>query len=230
MDFESAVRSAKRTAKPSPTIERSSAKKLKLDPKNPNRSNERGAGVLDESLTRLKTGRSIVVDRKGVVIAGNQTLKAYQRLGKDDIDIVQSNGERLIVVQRTDLDLATDPLARELSLADNRTQELSYEVDPAVLAELTKDSTLDLSWMYSGRRTRRHPRCQRTNRTAHGRRRRTRATKEANLQAWRHLHSWASPLDVRRLDERRGRSEVDGRRESRHGLHRPAVWNQRPDE
>lgn len=148
MDFESAVRSAKRTAKPSLTIERSSAKKLKLDPNNPNRSNERGAGVLDESLTRLKTGRSIVVDRKGVVIAGNQTLKAYQRLGKDDIDIVQSNGERLIVVQRTDLDLATDPLARELSLADNRTQELSYEVDPAVLAELTKDSTLDLSWMY----------------------------------------------------------------------------------
>ena len=149
MDFEAAVKSAKRTKKPSSVIERSSAKKLTQDKRNPNKSNERGAEMIAESLTRLKTGRSIVVDRHGVVIGGNQTLKAYQALGKDDVDIIESDGSRLIVVKRTDLDLAEGGIARELSLADNRTSEISYEVDPTILEELTKAGDLDLSWMYS---------------------------------------------------------------------------------
>ena len=148
-DFEAAVKAVKRKQKPSPNIERGSAKSLSPDKKNPNRSNERGAEMVEKSLERLGAGRSVVVDRKGRIVAGNQTVKAYRKLGKDDIDIVESDGSRLVVVRRTDLDLEEDPLARELSLADNRTSEISYELDPAVMAELTKNEDLDLSWMYS---------------------------------------------------------------------------------
>lgn len=146
-DFGERVRKAERSRKPSGTIERSSAKKLLQDSQNPNRSNERGADVISHSLERLGAGRSIVVDRKGRIIAGNQTVKAFQKLGKDDVDIIESDGSRLIVVKRTDLDLEEGGIARELSLADNRTQELSYEVDPAIFAGL--DESIDLSWMYT---------------------------------------------------------------------------------
>jgi hypothetical protein len=152
MDFEGAIKREKRGKKPSGIIERSSAKKLIPDKNNPNRGSERGAEMIDESLKRLKTGRSIVVDRNNRIIAGNQTVASFQRLGQDDVDIIESDGSRLIVVKRTDLDLEDDPegKARELSLADNRTSEISYEVDPAILASLTENEAVDLSWMYSG--------------------------------------------------------------------------------
>jgi 16S rRNA G966 N2-methylase RsmD len=128
-------------------IERASVKDLIPDPQNPNRSNERGASVIEQSLERLGAGRSIVVDKNNKIVAGNQTAKAFQKLGKDDIQIIDSDGSKLVVVRRTDLDLEQGGIARELSLADNRTQELSYEVDPAIFAGL--DESIDLSWMYT---------------------------------------------------------------------------------
>lgn len=132
-------------------IERASVKSLIPDKKNPNRGNDRGAEMIGASLERLGAGRSIVVDKNGVVLGGNQTLKAFKKLGKDAVEIVDSDGSKLIVVRRNDLDLENDPdgKARELSLADNRTQEVSYEVDPAVLAGIIDANNLDLSWMYS---------------------------------------------------------------------------------
>lgn len=132
-------------------IERASVKSLIPDKKNPNRGNDRGAEMIGASLERLGAGRSIVVDKNGIVLGGNQTLKAFKKLGKDAVEIVDSDGSKLIVVRRNDLDLENDPdgKARELSLADNRTQEVSYEVDPAVLAGIIDANNLDLSWMYS---------------------------------------------------------------------------------
>src|SRR5712692_877594 len=51
---------------------------------------------------------------------------------------------RVVVVQRTDLDLETDPRARALAIADNRVAELDLDWDPAVLDQL-RAAGLDVS-------------------------------------------------------------------------------------
>lgn len=150
VDFGAKVKAAEKEAraKVKSTVIPGSVRALIPDNKNPNRGTERGAAMIDASLTRLKAGRSIVVDRNNRIIAGNKTAESYGRLGKDDCDIIESDGSRLVVVRRTDLDLEEDSEARELSLADNRTSEVSYELDEAAFAALGEE--VDTSWMYTG--------------------------------------------------------------------------------
>jgi uncharacterized membrane-anchored protein len=113
------------------------------DPKNANRGRKRGSEAVEQSLRDLGSGRSILVDRNGVVIAGNKTAAGAAAAGLDpDVIVVESDGSKLIVVQRTDLDLETDPKAKALAVADNRTAELGLEWDAEVLAGLSTD--LDL--------------------------------------------------------------------------------------
>ena len=91
--------------------------------------------MLAVSLKTYGAGRSILADRSGIVIAGNKTFEEARALGLG-IRVVQTAGDELVVVQRTNLDLATDPAARELALADNRVGELNLEWDAALLAGL----------------------------------------------------------------------------------------------
>ena len=101
---------------------------LTLDPSNANKGTERGLGMLEHSLREYGAGRSILVDREGRVIAGNKTLERAVDIGLP-VEIVQSDGTKLIVVQRTDLDFEADPRARQLAYADNRTGEEGLEWD-----------------------------------------------------------------------------------------------------
>jgi DNA modification methylase len=98
---------------------------------------------LARSLRELGAGRAIVIDRAGRIIAGNKTAEQATRLGLP-LQVVASDGQHLIAVQRTDLDLATDPRARALALADNRVGELNLEWDADVLQQLQRDG-IDLS-------------------------------------------------------------------------------------
>jgi len=102
--------------------------KLKFDDKNANRGTERGRELVRKSLQKYGAGRSILVDKNGKVIAGNKTLEQAIAEGIE-IEMVKSDGKRLIVHQRTDLDLDKDPAARELAIADNRTSELGLDWD-----------------------------------------------------------------------------------------------------
>jgi len=101
------------------------------DPENANLGSERGAEVLDHSLRTYGAGRSILVDRDGVVVAGNKTQEAALAAGLDRAIVVKTDGTRLVVVQRTDLDLDGDDRARALAYADNRAGQLGlvWDVD-----------------------------------------------------------------------------------------------------
>ncbi len=108
----------------------SKSRNLTPDQNNANRGTERGRHMLETSLRNLGAGRSILLDKHGNVIAGNKTLEVANEIGLDDVQIVQSDGRRLIAVQRTDLDL-TDPTgkARQLAYADNRVGEVDLDFD-----------------------------------------------------------------------------------------------------
>jgi hypothetical protein len=121
---------------------------IEFDPRNANRGNRRGRQVVQESLEKYGAGRSILLDKKNRVIAGNKTGEAANKLDIP-IRIVETDGSELIAVKRTDLDLAKDPKAIELGIADNRSSELGLTWDKQILDEMRQDEALDLSGMFT---------------------------------------------------------------------------------
>lgn len=108
---------------------------LQPDPNNANKGTERGSEMIEASLTKLGAGRSIVLDKNGMVIAGNKTIAAAEALGMDKVKVVRTDGSELVAVLRTDLDLSNgDGKARQLAYADNRTSQVSMEFDPGIVA------------------------------------------------------------------------------------------------
>ena len=114
---------------------------LHPDPRNANKGSKRGSQAIESSLRRFGAGRSILIDKNGVVIAGNKTFENAKAAGLNDVIVVQTDGTKLVAVQRTDLDLA-DPKAIELAVADNRAGELSLEWDADILNELSGELNL----------------------------------------------------------------------------------------
>lgn len=108
---------------------------LKFDDHNANKGTERGRELLEQSVTELGAGRSILSDKKGKIIAGNKTLAAAQKAGLK-VRIVTTSRDELVVVQREDLDL-DDPAgeARRLAYLDNRVAEIDLAWDVNIIAQ-----------------------------------------------------------------------------------------------
>lgn len=101
---------------------------------NANTGNERGAQAIEDSLRSVGAARSIVVDRNGIILAGNQTHQKAVELGLA-ARVVETTGEELVVVRRMDVDAERDPeKAKELAYRDNRAGELNLTWDPKQLA------------------------------------------------------------------------------------------------
>lgn len=124
---------------------------LTPDELNVNLGTERGQLAIDWSITELGAGRSIVADADGVILAGNKTHEAALAHGLP-IHVVETTGDALVVVQRTDLRLngegAERARARKLAVADNRTHQLSYHEDAQTLIQ-HQLSGIDLEPLYS---------------------------------------------------------------------------------
>jgi len=106
---------------------------LTPDPNNANRGTERGNSALEASLQQYGAGRSILVDKNDTIIAGNKTAEMAGQLGMMNVKVVETTGDELVAVKRTDLDLETDASAREMAYADNRVGELSLDWDADAL-------------------------------------------------------------------------------------------------
>lgn len=112
---------------------------LVLDEQNANKGTKRGRELLGVSLERYGAGRSVVLDRRDRVIAGNKIVEAARAAGMKSVAVIESDGSSLVAVQRGDLDLKRDKKARELAIADNRVSEIDLEWNPEVLASLDVD-------------------------------------------------------------------------------------------
>jgi len=101
---------------------------LIADDLNANKHSEYGMQLLEKSISELGLGRSVLVDRNGRIIAGNAVVETAGHLGLHDVIIVPSDGKKLIVVKREDIDLDTKQ-GRELALADNGTAKANLVWD-----------------------------------------------------------------------------------------------------
>lgn len=103
------------------------------DGKNYNKGTDKGRKLVKRSLKELGAGRSVLLDKNGNIIAGNKTVEAAKALGFDDVVVVQTDGKRLVAVQRTDIDLDTEQ-GRALALADNATSAAGLAWDMEAIA------------------------------------------------------------------------------------------------
>jgi hypothetical protein len=92
-------------------IERIKVAELSLDPSNVRKHSRRNLDAIKASLRKFGQQKPIVVDAKGIVLAGNGTLTAAQELGWTEIQIVRTE---LAGVEAT-----------AFAIADNRTAELA---------------------------------------------------------------------------------------------------------
>lgn len=132
--------------KAAPEVELTDLSALTPDDRNANKGTQRGTGMLEDSLRKYGAGRSILTDKNGRIIAGNKTAEGAASIGLDEAIVVRTDGKRLVVVQRTDLDL-DDPRTRELAIADNRINEINLVWDADEMLR-QMDAGADLSGMF----------------------------------------------------------------------------------
>lgn len=108
-----------------------------FDQDNANLGTLRGAEVLDRSLDELGAGRSVVLDKNLVTIGGEKTQIAYRNNGGENVILVETQGDELVAVVRTDLDLydEDDRRGRLLSIIDNWASQISLKLDPKRIVE-----------------------------------------------------------------------------------------------
>ena len=61
--------------------------------------------------------------------------------------VIQTDGRKLVAVQRMDLDLGKDERAKSLAIADNRVGQVSLEWDAEVLTQLAGE--LDMGQFFT---------------------------------------------------------------------------------
>lgn len=124
-------------------------KKLSDYPKQPNNHNkgsERGKAMIAHSFEQYGAGRSLLADRDGVLIAGNQSIDGAAAAGITDVIEVTTTGNELVVVRREDLDL-DDPKAIELAYLDNRSNQVSLNFDAhQIAADIENGVNLSQMW------------------------------------------------------------------------------------
>lgn len=115
---------------------------LKFDDKNFNQHTEYGMSLLEKSLRENGAGRSILIDKNNRIIGGNGVVEAAGNIGLEDVQIVESDGKKIIAVKRTDIDLDSKE-GRELALADNATAVADLEWDKGNIEEVSEQFDID---------------------------------------------------------------------------------------
>ncbi len=113
------------------------------DEKNANKGTEYGHHLIENSLRKFGAGRSILLDKNNRIIAGNKTIENAAIIGLDDIIIVETSGEQIVAVKRTDIDLDSD-MGRELALADNATSKANLKWDEESIAKIVDEYEIDI--------------------------------------------------------------------------------------
>lgn len=102
---------------------------------NANKHSEYGMRLLEKSISELGLGRSIVVDKNNRIIGGNGVVETAVSLGFEDIIIVPTDGKKLVVVKREDVDLDSEK-GRSLALADNAVAKANITWDEKAINEI----------------------------------------------------------------------------------------------
>lgn len=134
-------------------IETKSIDEILPDPNNANKHTQRGHQLVENSIRRRGVGRGILAAGKNtdkpVIMAGNLTAEKARDAGIENIVIVHTTGNELVVTVRDDLD-PTSPEAIALGIEDNESSKQSYAPDIDLLAAMSAGDNGVLSALKKG--------------------------------------------------------------------------------
>lgn len=111
---------------------------LRQDKHNFNRGTEEGQQLMERSFKELGAGRSILLDREGNIIAGNKSQEAARKAGIKRVRIVETTGDELVAVKRTDIDIDSAE-GRRMALLDNLTTQVNLAWDPSEIEAVSSE-------------------------------------------------------------------------------------------
>lgn len=106
-------------------------KDLKFDKRNYRRHNETNQALIKKSINDVGFGRSVVIDAENEIICGNGVVSQVDK--KTPVKVIETDGNELIVVKRTDLK-TDDAKRKQLAVMDNSTSDTS-DFDLTLLQE-----------------------------------------------------------------------------------------------
>ena len=116
-------------------VRRGSLDDLTPDDRNMNKHTSYGMSLIEKSIRKHKFGRSILVDKNDRIIGGNGVTETAASIGATKTIVVETTGDELVVVKRTDVDLDSKE-GREMALADNATAVADIEWDAEAVKEI----------------------------------------------------------------------------------------------
>jgi len=122
---------------------------FKTQKQNANKHTEYGGAVLERTIQKDGWITAITSAADGEVFDGSERLEKAEILFPDvEPIVIESDGTLPVIVKRTDIPNAEDPRAVRLGLGANRIQELNYDLDTDVLADILAedDTMLDGFW------------------------------------------------------------------------------------
>lgn len=105
---------------------------LKFLERNPRTHDVRNKAMIEDSLRRNGFARSIVLNEKNEILAGNGTTEMATIVGMKKVRVIDTDGDEIIAVRRNNLTLQQQ---MELALYDNRTGDGELRYDPFVLKD-----------------------------------------------------------------------------------------------
>lgn len=101
---------------------------LAQDQHNFNKGSEQGQELMERSFKEMGAGRSILIDKNGNIIAGNKSQKAAIAAGIKKVRIIETTGDELVAVKRTDVDIDSAE-GRKMAYLDNLTTQVNLTWD-----------------------------------------------------------------------------------------------------
>lgn len=111
---------------------------LAQDQHNFNKGTEQGQELMERSFKEMGAGRSILIDRNGNIIAGNKSQKAAIAAGIKKVRIIETTGDELVAVKRTDVDIDSAE-GRKMAYLDNLTTQVNLTWDETELQAVQAD-------------------------------------------------------------------------------------------
>lgn len=117
---------------------------LAQDTHNFNKGTDEGRALMERSLNELGAGRSILIDKDNNIIAGNKTQEAAIKAGIKKVRVIETTGDELVAVKRTDVDIDSAK-GRELALLDNLTTQVNLNWDEVELQNMADEYNIDMN-------------------------------------------------------------------------------------
>ncbi len=117
-------------------------KDLIPDKRNANKHSEFGMQQLEKGLRQNGLGRSILISSDNEIIAGNGVTETAGSIGIDDVQIVDSDGSKIIAVRRTDIKSGTKEFY-QMALSDNIIAKDNIVMDAEVQDAICEDYEIE---------------------------------------------------------------------------------------